>query len=395
MDRRLFTITLIIFVNVLGSGLILPLLPFFAEAMGANAVVVGLFISTYPLFSILAGPPLGVLSDKYGRKPILILSIIGSIIGFILLGVATSLPLLFISRIIDGISAGNMSTAKAAIADITTREERTTKLGFTFAAESLGLILGPVLGGMFAQYGFTVSAYIAAGISVVCLLLTIFFFDETKIATTQAEQQENSNASKPGDWLRVIRSPRTRNYVLIVFLIQLLIMMMWGTLALSVKARYGFGGTELGYISAFAALTGILSQTLLLKVLTSRITEKAIIVMALFVMCVGQLLLAFDFSVLVMLIGVGLMAASFNVGMPTVIGMVSKLSDEHEQGSVMGTTNSAVGLGMVIGPIFATSLFSISIQGSYLIASGLGLLATLFSLSQIPAKPQASPHTPL
>ncbi len=180
MDKRLWIITLIIFVNVLGVGLILPLLPFFALNLGASPLVIGFFISTLPFFSFLSGPPLGVLSDRYGRKPILIFSIAGTVVGFILLGVAKTLPMLFLARIVDGISAGNMSTAKAAIADITSREERVTKLGFTFAAESLGLIMGPVLGGLFSQYGFTVSAYIAAGIALLCLLLTVFFFPETR-----------------------------------------------------------------------------------------------------------------------------------------------------------------------------------------------------------------------
>ena len=180
MDKRIWIISLILFINVLGSGLILPLLPFFAQNLGAGPLVIGLFIATLPFFSILSGPPLGVLSDKYGRRPVLLFSLAGTVIGFLLLGVAQALPLLFLSRAIDGISAGNMSTAKAAIADITTREERVSKLGLTFAAESLGLILGPVIGGLFSRYGFTVAAFIAAGIALVCLVLTLFFFPETR-----------------------------------------------------------------------------------------------------------------------------------------------------------------------------------------------------------------------
>src|SRR5512138_3407580 len=128
MDRRIWIISLILFINVLGSGLILPLLPFFAQNLGAGPLVIGLFISTLPFFSILSGPPLGVLSDKYGRRPVLLFSLAGTVIGFALLGVARSLPLLFLARAIDGIPAGNMSTAKAAIADITTPQERVSKL---------------------------------------------------------------------------------------------------------------------------------------------------------------------------------------------------------------------------------------------------------------------------
>jgi DHA1 family tetracycline resistance protein-like MFS transporter len=138
--------------------------------------VVGLFVSTLPFFSTLAGPPLGVLSDKYGRRPALLISVAGTVVGFLLLGVARTLPLLFLARVIDGASAGNTSTVRAAIADITSRGNRVSGIGFTFAAESLGLILGPVLGGLFSQYGLTLASFVAAGIALLCLLLTLLFF---------------------------------------------------------------------------------------------------------------------------------------------------------------------------------------------------------------------------
>src|SRR5215813_8471103 len=138
VDRRLLVIGLVLFVNDLGVGLILPLLPFMAVGLGATPLVVGLFISTLPFFSILAGPPLGVLSDRYGRRPVLLLSVAGTVVGFLLLGIARTLPVLFLARVIDGASAGNTSTVRAAIADVTSREERVSGIGFTFAAESLG-----------------------------------------------------------------------------------------------------------------------------------------------------------------------------------------------------------------------------------------------------------------
>jgi MFS transporter, DHA1 family, tetracycline resistance protein len=376
MDRRIFIISLIIFVNVLGVGLILPLLPFFALNLGASPLVIGFFIAALPFFSFLSGPPLGVLSDRYGRKPILLISIAGTVLGFLLLGVAQTLPLLFLARIIDGASAGNMSTAKAAIADITSREERVTKLGFTFAAESLGLIMGPVLGGMFAQYGFSVSAYIAAGIAGICFFLTLFFFDET-----HDRQPAGVNASRKlldfqlGELLRVLRSGATQYLVIIVFLIQLLIMMMWGTLALFANQLYAFGGKEMGYVSAFAALVGIFSQTVLLKGLVRIASEKVIILCALVTMGAALLLIAASQEIWVMLVGVGLMASCFNTAMPTVVGLVSRISAEHEQGSVMGTVSSMISIASLAGPVFANAVFGLTMRGSYLVAGGLGLAA--------------------
>lgn len=393
MNKRLLIVSLIIFVDVLGVGLILPLLPLFADQLGASPLVVGFFMSTFSFFAILSGPLLGALSDKYGRKPILLLSIAGTVLGFLLMGVAASLPLLFLARIIDGASAGNISTAKAAITDITSKEERVTSLGFTFAAESLGLIMGPVLGGLFSAYGFSVSAFIAAGIALVCLLLTLFFFTETRDFAAQPASEQKSASAGFHELLNVFRSANTRTFILVVFVLQLLIMMMWGTLALYGKALFGFTGQEIGYISAFAALVGISAQTGLLKVLTRVASEKHIITGAVLTMSAGMLLLAFSQTIAVLLVGVGLMAASFNVGMPTVVGLISKRSSENEQGSLMGSVSSVINLSSLTGPIFGTAIFGVSMQATYLVASLLGLAAAGMALASFQKEKTARAYT--
>ncbi len=379
MDKRIWIIALILFINVLGNGLILPLLPFFAQNLGAGPLLIGLFISTLPFFSTLSGPPLGVLSDKYGRRPVLLFSLAGTVAGFALLGAAQSLPLLFLSRAIDGISAGNMSTAKAAIADITTQEERVSKLGLTFAAESLGLILGPVIGGLFSRYGFTVAAYIAAAIALVCFFLTLFFFPETRPA--QAPGAAGPSGVRLAAWFNVgeifavVRGPKTRPLVLAVFIIQLLIMMMWGTLALFGQHFYGFGGVEMGYISAFAAGVGIFAQTVLLKPVTRAAGETPTVIAALLLMSAGLALLALSGAVWVLLVGVGLMAGCFNIAMPTVVGLASRRSTGDAQGSLMGTVSSAINIASLAGPVVGNAVYSLSMRGNYLLASAVGLAA--------------------
>lgn len=378
-DKRIYVIAFILFVDVLGSGLILPLLPFFADQMGATPLMIGLFLSAYPFFAILAGPFLGVLSDKYGRKPVLLFSIVGTVAGFLLLGVAKTLPMLFLSRVIDGASAGNTSTAKAAIADITSKEERVTKLGLTFAAESLGLILGPVIGGFFSQYGFTVAAYIAAGTALLCLLLTLFFFPETQDPSARF----SSTVPAPFDFknlFNVIRNPKTQNLILDVFIIQLLIMIMWGTLALYGKNLFGFSGKEIGYLSAFAAAVGIFSQTVILPWLTRVMGDKVIIIGAFSIMSLAMLLFASSQTAVQLFLGVGLMAACFNIAMPTVAGRVSRQSSENEQGNVMGTISSTISLASLVGPVFGNAIFSLSMRGNYLTAGVLGIAAVCLTL---------------
>jgi MFS family permease len=156
-------------------------------------------------------------------------------------------------------------------------------------------------------------------------------------------------------------------------------MMMWGTLALYGKSLFDFTGREMGYVSAFAAASGLLSQTGLLRVATAIVKEKTIVIVGLLAMGAGLLLLALSDTAAVLLVGVGLMAACFNVAMPAAMGLISKLASESEQGHVMGTASSAISAASVIAPVFATSVFSLSMRGVYVIASVIAVVAVIIS----------------
>ncbi len=160
-SRAQFTIFLIVFIDLLGFGLILPLLPYIAERFNANPFQIGLLTSVYSFCQFIATPIFGRLSDRYGRKSLLFISQIGSGIGYLLLGWATSLPLLFLSRIIDGTTGGNISIATAYMADITNEKNRAKGMGMLGAAFGLGFILGPVTGGLLSRYGFWAPAYLS------------------------------------------------------------------------------------------------------------------------------------------------------------------------------------------------------------------------------------------
>lgn len=156
-------------------------------------------------------------------------------------------------------------------------------------------------------------------------------------------------------------------------------MMMWGTLALYGKYLFAFTRREMGYVSAFAAASGILSQTGLLRVATAIVKEKTIVIVGLLTMGARLLLLALSDTAAPLLVGVGLMAACFNVAMPTAMGLISKLASESEQGNVMGTASSASSAASVIGPVFATSVFSLSMRGVYVVASVIAVVAVIIS----------------
>lgn len=387
MNINLFIISLILFINVAGYGLILPLLPFFADNLGASPIIVGIFLSTFHFFAMLAGPFLGEYSDRFGRKPILLVSTAGTVIGFLLLGIAQTLPLLFLARIIDGISAGNSSTARAVIADITPKNKRVSKLGLTFAAESLGMLAGPLIGGFFAQYGFTVSAYIAASIAALAFILTLFVLPETKNFTEQAAVVKRKMGINLSEIFNVLQNSKIRIYILVIFIVQFLIMVMWGTLALYGKHFFGFTGKEMGYISALAATVGIFSQVVLLNILLKLFNEKVILILGLSTMCLGMIFLGASSVVAVLLIGVGLMAMSFNILMPMVTGLASGLSTENNQGSLMGTILSITSLSSIIGPVVGNALYSLSMRGNYFIGGVVALTIAILSIKGIKISP--------
>ncbi len=179
MRRPLLVIFLTVFVNLIGFGIIIPLLPFYAETFGASPLAIGLLFAAYSLSQLLASPALGAFSDRWGRRPILLFSLLGTVLSFVLLALAQSLWLLFVARIIDGLSGGNISTAKAYIADITEPENRAKAYGLIGAAFGLGFILGPALGGLFSLISYTAPIWAAAVITVFATVLAWVWLPET------------------------------------------------------------------------------------------------------------------------------------------------------------------------------------------------------------------------
>ena len=166
MSRPLLVIFLTVFVNLVGFGIIIPLLPFYAETFGASPVAIGLLFAAFSLAQLIAAPALGALSDRFGRRPVLIFSLIGTVISFAMLALAQSLAMLFVARVIDGLSGGNITTARAYIADVTEPDERAKAFGFLGAAFGLGFIVGPGLAGLFAQISYTAPIWAAAAVTL-------------------------------------------------------------------------------------------------------------------------------------------------------------------------------------------------------------------------------------
>src|SRR3989441_6951138 len=179
VTRPLLIIFLTIFVNLIGFGIIIPLLPFYAQTFGASPLVIGLLFAIFSLCQLIAAPALGDLSDRFGRRPVLIFSLLGTVASFVMLALAQTLTVLFLARIVDGLSGGNISTARAYVADITEPKDRARAYGLIGAAFGLGFILGPALSGVLARVSYTAPIWAAAALTLVATAMAWLWLPET------------------------------------------------------------------------------------------------------------------------------------------------------------------------------------------------------------------------
>ena len=379
-NSRLTTIFLIVFIDLLGFGLILPLLPYIAENYNANPLVIGLLSASYSLFQFLAGPILGRLSDRYGRKKILIISQIGSVIGYLLLATANSLPLLFLSRIIDGITGGNISIAQAYMADITDKKTRAKGMGLLGAAFGLGFMLGPATGGYLSRFGFAIPALVAAIIGTITTLMTVFFLKETvnlKVST------RSPNTRLTWGKFRLLLSKQPIGLLIIVsFLISLGFAGMQGTYAIWAQDSFNWGPSQVGSIFAYIGILSIIVQTQLLPRLISYFGEKKLLIISLPTLALGFLLLSITRSLPLHLFANFFIVLGNSLANPTLNALATENIEPSEYGETLGVLQSASSLGRIIGPALAGELYFVIGKNSPFQLSALILILTSIYLSR-------------
>ncbi len=358
----LVPIFLIVAVDILGYTIILPLLPFYAERMGASPASVGMLVSVYALCQLIAGPILGRWSDKFGRKPLLIVSQIGTFIGFIVLALATSLPFVLLSRVIDGITAGNLTIAQAYISDVTAPEKRAKSFGVIGIAFGMGFLLGPAISGFLSQFGYSYPIFAAAGLSFTSILATTFLLPGS--ARPKAAQDEDAS---PGGgrhsilqwnkYAEYFRRPGLAPLLLKFFSYVFSFAIFTGGFALFAERRYTwnghpFGPKEVGYIFAFSGLIGGTLQGGMLGMMVRRFGERRLLAASLLASAIGYVLLGYAYSIPLLLLSAGVSAFG-GVARPVVTSLVTQVAGRREQGTVLGLTQSLTSIAMITGPLIS------------------------------------------
>src|SRR5678815_2901347 len=354
-----------VIIDLVGFGIVIPVLPFYAEGTAFNATprTVGLLFASYSIMQLIFSPILGGLSDKHGRRTVLLLSIIGTGIGFLILGLATTVLMLFIGRILDGITGGNISTAQAYIADITTEENRAKGMGLIGAAFGLGFIFGPAIGGILSGWGIHVPFFFAAALCFANATLLYFTLPETVTPDHPARQ----SAAGGRAWTQVVESfkqPKLGFVLAIYFLFIVAFSIMTTSFSLYTMFRFGYDAQHNGYLFAYVGVIAVIIQGGLIGRLVKKFGELPLVVVGAF--CFAASLFAVPFvgpaagGLAALLIGGGVFSLGNSLATPALNSLASKSVGPAEQGTVLGVTQSVASLARAVGPFLAAVLINSS-----------------------------------
>ena len=371
--------------DILGYTIILPLLPFYAERMGATPAVIGLLVATYAVFQLVAGPIIGRMSDQWGRRPLLLISQVGTLIGFLMLAYANSLTMVFASRVVDGITAGNLSLAQAYISDVTKPEERARSFGIIGIAFGLGFLLGPAFSGTLAQFGYRYPILAAAGLSALSIAATYFLLPGNAAGREGAAVGAGGRRLGVLEWNRYIeyfRRPEMAALLGKYFSYVFSFGVFTGGFALFCERRYTwngqpFGPREVGYAFAFAGLLGAILQGGLLGRLVKRFGERRLMAAGFVSVVIGYVTLGFAYTVVELAL-VTVIAAFGGVVRPIVTSLITQASGRDEQGTVLGLTQSLTSVGQIIAPVVAGLLIDRHLLVTWaMVAAAIGAVGWL------------------
>lgn len=371
----LIPIFLIVVVDILGFTIILPLLPFYSERLGATPTAVGALVSIYAVCQLISGPILGQLSDRFGRRPVLLVSQIGTLGGFLLMAAANNLWLLFAARALDGATAGNLTTAQAYISDVTKPENRAKAFAVIGIAFGFGFLVGPWISGYLARYGYQAPILAAAALSFTTILCTLFLLPRREVVH-EWQEQEGADAGPGGKRLSLISWGQYGKYFADPQQARLL--MQWllfafsfstfiSGFALFAERRYLWDGhpvgvREVGYIFAFTGFVGIIMQGGVVGRAVKALGERRVVQIGFLSTLIGYAAIGLTHTVQELLV-VTAFASIFGAGLrPALTSLITQSAGRREQGVMLGLTQSLMSIAQILAPLISGLL----IQNHYL-----------------------------
>jgi multidrug resistance protein len=375
----LVIIFITVFIDLLGFGIIIPLLPFYAESFGASAFTIGLLGTVFSLMQFLVAPLCGRWSDRIGRRPIILAGLLASAAAYVALALADSLALIFAARIVGGIAGGNIPTAQAYIADITTHENRAKGMGLVGAAFGLGFIIGPALGGILTRFGHATPMWCAAALCFGNFIAAVFLLPETRHG-----DRERLTLGRFDLFKRARHHGGLVPLLLVFFLASMAFSGFEATFALFTERRFGFNGERIGYVFAFIGLILAVVNGVLVGRVVPWLGERRLIPAAIALIALGLSLVPLAYSVPVLFAVCGTMAVGMGFNNPSLTSAVSRLSDPSEQGGMLGLAQSLAALGRIVGPAWGGFLFDrAGTTMPYLSAAAVMAVALLLAIAGV------------
>lgn len=363
MQKNFSALTLIfltVFIDLLGFGLLIPVLPSFGvNVLNIDEFSIGIAISIYSFIQFLFNPIFGKISDKNGRKPVILFCLLLNALGYLIFAFTDNYLILLISRIIAGIGGSSISVAQAYIADITTPESRSKGMGLIGSAFGLGFVFGPLLGGILAEYGYQIVGFVSAGFSLAALILTFFMLPESlKFSNkTQTKTVRKIRLINTQSFRYVFSKPDLALLISLFFILTFSFANIYGTFALLGIQVYGFTDKQNGYMFGITGIVSALVQGVFIGKISKFLTKKKIII-------IGSLLVSLNLALIpysVNFLGLAIVSVFLSIGtgilQPTVLSLISEVTSESEQGLILGINQSMSAFARMLGPLWGGFAF--------------------------------------
>lgn len=378
-------IFLTVFIDLLGFGILIPILPVFAiKILGVDETAIGVTIALYSLTQFFFNPIFGKLSDKFGRRPLIVISLLLNAFGYILFAFTHSYWMLLISRIIAGIGGSSIGVAQAFIADVTTREERSKGMGLIGAAFGLGFVFGPLIGGLLAEYGYMITGFVSAGFSILAFVLTLILLPESNLNRETAVLNKRKILDVAAI-KKIFQKPDLALLITLFLMLTFSVANIYGTFALLGFKIYNFTDRQNGYMFGIVGLSSAIVQGGLLRIASKYFNQRKLITFGALFMMIGLFLIPYGGSFLGLALIVILLSIGTGSLQPTLLSLISEATPDAEQGVTLGINQSFSAFGRVLGPLWGGFAFEfLGYQFPFITGGIFALFIFLLSIFYLP-----------
>jgi multidrug resistance protein len=369
-----------VFLDLLGFGLVIPILPLYGKHMAATDLQIGVLLAIYSVMQLIFSPLLGRLSDRAGRRPILLLSIFGSCSSQLGYALAPNFFWLVVARGLAGVCGANVTAAQAYIADVTDEKRRAAGMGLLGSAMGLGFVFGPTLGGILGQHSATLPFFVASALAGINFLLALAILKEPRPPGERTQARTLTLAALGS----AVSTPRLRTLMLLFFVVTFGFANLEGTFSLYLERQFHYGRRETSFLFAYIGVIMVLVQGLFVRRLAPRIGERRLIITGTALMGLGFFLQAvIGSSVLMLFVAIGIVSIGNGLNTPSLSSLISRAASGEHQGGVLGVAQSCGALARICGPIVGTWTLGFGVGMPYVTGASVMLLACLYAVAAV------------